>query len=126
MLREIVENLVNEGTQGAFIVLEKGIYKVSLLQYDGYESYVVPILKKKFKTSKDAKKLVAKTGEIRGIDENGKVEYYSDRKLLITTKNERTALEEANYFASYKYFWDGESWRFFQGSAESFDKFRKI
>jgi hypothetical protein len=126
MLREIVENLINEGTTATITVLKDGKYYTSFLQYDGYDRYMKPILKKFFNDQKSAEKLVTKTGEIRGIDdETGEVEYYKDRKLLKITSDEDTAIDNMNE-AGYKYFWDGKNWNFYQGSISSLNKLKKF
>ena len=127
MLKEVVESVLNEGTQATFIVKDGDAYRVSLLQYDGYPDYVAPILKKKFNSDKGAKKLTQKSGEIRSISSDGKVDYYNDYPpLLLVTTNDQEAIDLANNFANYKYFWDGKEWRYKDGYLKSFKDFIKL
>jgi phosphoribosyl-AMP cyclohydrolase len=126
MLREIVEKVVNEGTTATITVFKLGKYYTSFLQYDGYDSYMKPVLKKFFKDQKSAEKLVTKTGEIRGVDdETGEVEYYKDRKLLAIATSEEDAVDNMNE-AGYKYYWDGKRWLFNKGSISSLSDMKKL
>jgi hypothetical protein len=126
MLREIVESVINEGTSATVTVLKNGKYYTSFVQYDGYDSYMKPLLNKFFEDQKSAEKLVTSTGEIRGINSTtGKVDYYKDRKLLKIENDEEKAINNMNQ-AGYKYYWDGQTWNFYQGSIKSLRDFKKF
>lgn len=113
MLREIIECVVNEGTQASIIVKTgPGKYSMSYAQYDGYLEGIGVELKKYFTDDKKVKELVSGTGEIRGI-KDGKIEFYKDRPILIKNAPEDEVLEEANYFSTYKYLWDPNEGKWF-------------
>lgn len=116
MLKEIVENIVNEGTQAVAIVKTgEGKYSMSYIQYDGGVGSTGRELKKNFSSDKLALKVVDKTGEIAGIS-NGEVEYYKNKKMLVKDVDERAVVKKANTFGSVKYLWNGERWSFSQTS----------
>jgi hypothetical protein len=130
MIREILENIrgkaINEGTNATITVHKSGKYYTSYLQYDGYDDYMRPVLKKFFNDQKSAEKLVMKTGDIRGIDyKTGKIEYYTDRDLLAVASSEGKAVDNMNE-AGYKYYWDGEQWWFHKGSISSLSDMEKL
>jgi len=114
LFTESINGKMNEGTQASIIVKTgEGKYSMSYAQYDGYLQGIGKELVDNFYSDKDAKKLVQKSGEIRGID-NGKVEYYTDRTLLIKNAKESKVCREANAFSTYKYYWDGLDWYYTQ------------
>ncbi len=116
---------LNEGTTATITTFIDGLYKTSILQYDGYESFMAPELKKYWDSPKKASELTTKSGELRGVYQ-GKAEYYKDRKLLQVTKNVNQAASFAND-SKYKYFYDGKDWYWAIKSLRSdFSKMTKI
>ncbi len=109
---------INEGTTAAIIVKNGDKYDMSYLQYDGMS--VGPDLTKYFGTEKLAKKLIQKSGDIRGIDGN-RVEFYEGRALLIKKRDEKYIVEEANMFGNYIYFFDGTNWYMTKNRISSLD-----
>ncbi len=123
MFKELfTERVLNEGTPATIVVKVKDTYKVSVLQYDGYPENVIKALEKKYNSQKDAEKLVTKTGEIRSLDP---LEYYTDRKILFTTKDENKAVKKC-LNTGYSYFWDGEEWWYDDYKFDSFDEMMLI
>ena len=106
MLKEIVESILNEGTQAIITVLEKGKYKSSILQYDGNVNSAGKELLKNYNSPKLAGKLVQKSGEIRDIFN---LEFYNDKNILKKFNNEQDAINYMKGY-TYKYFYDGEEW----------------
>lgn len=120
--RSLFESVsINEGTQAAIIVkTSDDTYSMSYAQYDGYLKGIGEELKHNFRTDKDVRKLVSKSGEIRSIV-NGKIEFYTDRTLLKKRMSEGKVVDEANNFAKYKYYWDGIKWSYTDKSIGSID-----
>ena len=115
---------VNEGTTATITVFDGKLYKTSILQYDGYDSFMKPELNKYWDSPKKAAGLVTKTGELRGVYE-GKAEYYTDRKLLQITKDPDRAVTNASD-CYYKYFYDGIDWYWTNKSIRDFDEMKLI
>ncbi len=115
---------INEGTEATITTFIDGLYKTSILQYDGYESFMAPELKKYWSSPKKAAELTTKSGELRGVYQ-GDAEYYTDRKLLQVTKDETKAITNASD-CYYKYFYDGEDWYWTNKSIRDFSKMKKI
>lgn len=103
-------SFLNEGTQAAIVVRTgDDRYSMSFIQYDGIS--IGKDIKKYFNDEKSAKKLVSKSGDIRGI--NGSyIEFYTDRKLLITNREEDYIVEEIKNFSNIVYYFDGKKWNF--------------
>jgi hypothetical protein len=115
-MKTFKEYILTEGTDATITVLEKGVYKTSFLQYNGYLQGAGKELFKNYSDPKKAKLLVQGTGEIRDIFD---LEFYTDRTLLETTKDEKKAVKNAN--ESYiKYFFDGSDWYYAQGQILDF------
>ena len=116
---------INEGTEATITTFLGGLYKTSILQYDGYEKFMKPELKKYWNSPQKASELTTKTGELRGVYQ-GKAEYYKDRKLLQVTKNVNQAASTAND-TRYKYFFDGTDWYWTTNPLHTdFSKMKKI
>jgi len=125
MIKQILENIVNESTQGTITVKIGDKYYRSIMQADGYLSFVKPLLKKKYNSQKDAERLVQKTGEIRRID-GDEVEYYTDKKVLSIKKADSQEAIDNTKDAHYKYFWDGKNWMYAEGSIGTFADMKKL
>jgi hypothetical protein len=78
--------MINEGTRGQFGIIDKrGNIQSVYTHYDSYPEYMLPIIKRHYKTSKQAKEVIAK-GDNSGLDKLDDMNFYGDNRAPMSGK----------------------------------------